>query len=142
MRAVRCGPVALLPLFLYLGGCYTWRPAAVSPRRLIEEERPSQVRISGPDIPLVVLRTPRLEGDSAVLGSSDAGVCSGNLRLSCAQLGRDAGADTVRVPLASIDGLEVQRFNLTRTIVAAVAVPGTVLVLALAFWEPDLRLRR
>ena len=45
MRLRRCRPLALSLLVVHLGACATWQPSTVSPRQLIEEERPPSIRV-------------------------------------------------------------------------------------------------
>ena len=87
MSTSRYRPLALLLLVLHLGGCMTWRPIAVSPRQVIEEEQPSSVRVTQPDGILIVLHDPAIRNDS-IVGTDEEGVVR--------QMGLDDGAIAVR----------------------------------------------
>jgi len=67
MSALRCRPVALLMLVLFLGACTTWQPGVVSPRQLIEEGQPRVVRVTSPDSVRRVVRNPRIENEAIVV---------------------------------------------------------------------------
>lgn len=66
MQALRCRPLALLMLVVFLAGCYSWRPTTVSPRQVIEEEQPSRVRVTLNSGTVTVIPDPVLVGDSII----------------------------------------------------------------------------
>ncbi len=61
-----------LALLALLAGCKTWRPAAVSPERLVTDEQPSTVRVTHTSGYVVVLNHPMVVGDSIVAPSAPA----------------------------------------------------------------------
>lgn len=105
MSALRCRSLALLLLFLNLAACTTWRLSTVRPSELVEDERPSAIRVVQSDGAAVVIRSPRIEGDS-ILGTEQECVrlLSGRQpQYSCAWV------DGPRVSLDDIERVEVER---------------------------------
>jgi hypothetical protein len=58
----------LLPV--YLSSCTSWQVQSVSPEQVVEEEQPSQVRVTTTDESEVVLKAPSVSGDN-LLGLGD-----------------------------------------------------------------------
>jgi hypothetical protein len=84
MLTSRARMMAPLLLGLHLGGCMTWQPSPIAPRRLIEEERPSRVRVIRPNTPPLVIRNPRIENDSIAVVSGQCRRLPGrNVRYTC-----------------------------------------------------------
>ncbi len=127
MKLRRYRPIALVLLVLHLAGCKTWQPTTVGPRQLIEEERPSQVRIFGSNGTQLTLSGPTLQGDS-IIGTRE----------------RLRRTETLIVPFSGIQGIAVKRLDAWRTLGAILVGPacfiGVVLV-ACAGGGCDPRLR-
>lgn len=51
---------------MVLGGCYSWEPAPLSPRRVVEFERPGVVRAHLASGETLLLLNPIIRGDSVV----------------------------------------------------------------------------
>lgn len=105
------GPLSAVVLLGLLAGCKTWQPATVSPERLIAEERPSSVRVTGSGGIRMTLRNPRLVNDSIVSSES-------------APPGATLAPPRVGVAREDVRSLEVARFSPGRTIALAAAITG------------------
>lgn len=60
---------ALVLLALYMQACASWAHSSDTPRRLIEDERPSSVRITNTDETQQVVPRPAMQGDSITRAS-------------------------------------------------------------------------
>jgi hypothetical protein len=47
-----------------IGGCATWRPQGLTPASVIERDQPPIIRLTRQDSSHVVLKSPRVQGDS------------------------------------------------------------------------------
>lgn len=65
-RPSRVVALSLLLLTLPASACKTWRTSDLAPRQLIEETRPSSLRVTQADGEHVYLRAPAISGDSVV----------------------------------------------------------------------------
>ncbi len=103
----------ILPLTLlaFLSACHKWVPLEPPVAQAIAEEEPGTVRVTLADDSRVVLKEPRVSGDSLV-----------------------ALDDTVRVALDDVQQIEARRANTPATIglvVGSIAAAFGVLILAL-----------
>ena len=105
-------PLAVLLLFgvLYLTACATnsWQAVsldAISPAQLIEEDRPSSVRVTTSEVTELEVVAPRIEGDDLVAASGFS------------------------VPLADILRMEVEGLDLDQTVLRTLGLGAGVLVL-------------
>ena len=71
MHLISCRAIAVVLLTLHLAACTSWQPTAVSPRRLIEEERPQSVRVTRFDGTNLVARNPVIRNDSIAVVSGE-----------------------------------------------------------------------
>lgn len=109
--------LALLLLVLHVGACTYWQPTSLSPRQVVEQERPRRVRVTTVDGEQQHVRRPRVRSDS--LASGDP---------------RRAGEP---IPLSEIRSLEIQRFSGKKTlglvlVVGVVGLGGTYIFLCAA----------
>ena len=108
MTRHRARAVLLLFLLLNLTACETWRsvtptpPTPMSVARLIEEDRPDRVRVTGRGVLEVEVLSPSVEGDQLV------------------------GLGDFSMPLGDIFGLEVRGLSLVRTVLLALPVMAVV----------------
>jgi hypothetical protein len=121
MKLRRYPPVALLMLVLHLTGCYSWQPATISPRELLKEEQPGQIRILHADGTRIELRDPRIETDSLTARIFD------RLRTG-----------DVRIALSDIYSVEARRISTPLTM-GAVVLTGAGLAVALVWASLDRR---
>ena len=66
MSLRRYRPMAVLLLALHVQACTAWQPSTVRPPQLIEEEEPSQVRITRTDGGRVTIQSPWVRADAIV----------------------------------------------------------------------------
>ena len=112
MSSLKCRPVALFLLVVFLAGCYTWRPTTVSPPELIEEEAPEQVRVTQWNGEQVTISNPKVQADSIV--------------------GAEAG-----IALEDVRGIEVRRLDGAKTFFVGTIVAVVVVIVYVAIsWEP------
>ena len=62
-----------LALVSFLSGCHRWVSVESSPREFIDTEEPGKVRVTTSDGEQVEFESPRVEGDSLVVGGSSVG---------------------------------------------------------------------
>ena len=106
MKRYRFRAVLMLFLVLNVTACQAWHSVsldAISPAQLIEEDRPSSVRVTTSEVNELELIAPRVEGDDLV------------------------AANGFSMPLSDILGLEVRGVSMGRTLLIGlggiVAVP-------------------
>ena len=100
-------------LMVLLNACYSWRPTAVSPRRLIVEEEPSPIRVVLSDGTELTLRNPTIQHDSIITGLVRFG--------------------TENLLVRDVSRIEVQRFSLFRT-VGVVVLASAILAGFVAYY--------
>lgn len=100
-----------LPVLLLLGGCKTWESTSGAPLRMIEEARPSSVRVTTVDGALVTLKNPLVVNDSIVSGVAPP-------------LGAVVMPPRRGVLDADVNLMEVPRFSGVRTLALAGAIFG------------------
>lgn len=100
MSSLKCRPVALFLLVVFLAGCYTWRPTTVSPPELIEQEAPSQLRVTRRSGEQVKISDPQFRADSII-------------------------GDEIAVAVDDIREIRVRRFSTGRTLLL-VFVAGSI----------------
>jgi len=109
------GPAVVLLCLFQLTGCTTWQPTAVSPRHIIEQERPESIRVTGEDGKSVQVQEPMIENDSiAFVSGPCARISDRSRRYSCPM--------TTVIPLDEVARLEVQRPAHVRTLAALAPV--------------------
>jgi hypothetical protein len=116
MRLRRYRPIAILLLALHLGGCTRWEPTTVSPRVLIEEERPSAVRVTRADGTRVELDDPLIRADSISMPREDC-------ERAFTSDGRAACVGVTSVALDDVQALDLRRPDAVRTVAALVLGP-------------------
>lgn len=110
--------VALFLIPLVAAGCYSWRPAEVEPRTLIESEHPTEVRVTTQGATPYVLRGPRIIADTL--------------------LGR-RGKDSVAVAWRDVTRIDVRQPQPLKTVglILGVVVIGLGGLLAIAISQSD-----
>jgi len=109
MCLARYRPIASLLLVAQVSGCTSWRPTTVSPRELIEEQRPSHIRVTRVDGERVELQAPDLRGDSLASSNPES--------------------RSTAVAISDIHSVEVRHYSfwknyfLILSVVSAVAIP-------------------
>ena len=110
----RWAPLALLFL---LGGCVTWEPAGGPPQRLIEDTRPSSVRVTDADGVQRTLKSPLFINDSIVSAQAPPP-------------GAVVVPPRVGVPASDVSLLELPRFSKGKTALLIAAIAGASLTWA------------
>ncbi len=108
----------LLPV--YLSSCTSWQVQSVSPEQVVEEEQPSQVRVTTTDQSEVVLEAPRVSGDN-LLGLGDRNVSWAGSIYAVSDTG-----SALEIPLADISHLAVKKTNTTNSVLLGVGVAAAV----------------
>ena len=127
MSAFRFRAVTLAaPLCVLLVGCVTWEPSAVSPRKLIDEQRPVSVRVWQADGASLTVHDPRIEKDSIVVVDG-----------TCRSVGRDlyrryVCPTSAIIALDDVRVIEMRRPDRKRMTLLSFAILGPLVTLALA----------
>jgi hypothetical protein len=104
VSSLRCRPVALSLVALYLAGCHTWQPTTVSPRLVVEEEHPAVVRVTRTDGLQLTIQEPQAEGDS-IVGRRGRAVAFSNIEEMDVQRFDGAGTAWALATVALIAGV-------------------------------------
>lgn len=111
-------PIALLLAALTLGGCMTWRSATIPTRTLLASQTETVVRVRRHGGEKLVLLAPRITGDT-LHGSLPHGSEYG-------------GSWDVAIPLADVEGVEVERISAGGTMLLLAAVGATAVAVVAA----------
>jgi hypothetical protein len=125
MRRGGYHPIPLLLLVLHLSACHSWVPTAVSPRQLIEAERPGRIRISRGDGTDLVVRDPSIKNDSIAALSEE---CRLSPNLAARQLCTSTVGTTALVALDEVRTFEVRRLHEARTVLTVISIIITPVV--------------
>ncbi len=101
----------LLPV--YLSSCTSWQVQPVSPEQVVEEEQPSQVRVTTTDQSEVVLEAPRVSGEN-LLGLGDRNVSWAGSAYAVSDTG-----SALAIPLDNISHVALKRIDATAAVVTA-----------------------
>jgi len=110
----------LLLAVLTLGGCMTWQPAGFATRDVLAAQRETIVRVRRHGGETLVLVAPRVIRDT-LHGSVRSGATAAT-----------SLTQEVAIPLADVEGLEVERYSAGRTGLLIAAVGATALAVAAA----------
>ena len=128
MTRYRARAVLLLFGVLYLTACSSWQSIGpVSPSRFIELDQPERVRVYMRGGDQVDLERPAVDGDELVAPG----------RLYMAGDGRIREAPPLSMPLADVLMLEVQRFDVARTILRGGGAVTAAFVVYVGLCWPD-----
>jgi hypothetical protein len=115
VSVLRCRPLAMLMLVVFLSGCTTWRPTTLSLAQVVQEEQASSVRITRRDGTRVIVDDPVLRNDSLQVTEEACILAAGGERVGCRSVTR-------MVALDSVTQLEVRQIDVIATTLAVVAV--------------------
>ncbi len=116
----------LLPV--YLSSCTSWQVQPVSPQQVVEEEQPSQVRVTTTGQSEVVLDAPQVSGDN-LLGLGDRNVSWAGSAYAVSDTG-----SALEIPLADISHVAIKKTDATKSVLLGLGiVAGAFVVLAAAF---------
>ncbi len=114
----------LLPV--YLSSCTSWQVQPVSPEQVVEEEQPSQVRVTTTDQSEVVLEAPRMSGDNLLgLGDRNASWAGSAYAVS------DTGS-ALAIPLADISHVAIKKTNTTNSVLLGLGIAAGAFVVVVA----------
>ena len=116
-------------LFLpaYLSSCTSWQVQGISPRQVVEEEQPSQIRVTTTSDSEILLDRPRVSGDSLI------GIPR---TFSWASSTYTASDSLLSIPLASISQVSIKKPSDVNTVVLIVLVPlGALFIWKMAHHE-------
>jgi hypothetical protein len=114
VRSIRSRRLGLLLAATLLPGCHSWRTSDVPPAETLSR-RPEQVRVTRSDGTRLVLRYPRLAGDTLV------------------GVGRASSSETsVAVSLSDVRTIEVHRFDVGETVGLVAGIGATAILVAAA----------
>ena len=116
----------LLPA--YLSSCTSWQVQPVSPQQVVEEQQPSQVRVTTTGQSEVVLDAPQVSGDN-LLGLGDR-----NVSWAAAAYAVSDTGSALEIPLADISHVAIKKTDATKSVLLGLGiVAGAFVVLAAAF---------
>jgi len=125
MRTRYSGPAAVAVCVFQFSACTTWQPSTVSPREVIEQERPESIRVTGADGEHVQVWEPKIRNDSiAFVSGTCIRIPDRRVRYTCPM--------TTVLPVDDVTLLEVQRPAHIRTL-AALAPMVSFVSMAFAF---------
>lgn len=114
-RPSRIVAISLLLLTLPASACRSWRTSDLAPRQLIEEARPSSLRVTQSDGEHVYLRSPAISGDS-VVGE---------------RLKRGPAPVPIAIPMERVSEVATSEFSGNRTVLAVlVPIVGFLAIVA------------
>jgi hypothetical protein len=109
----RVAAVSLLLLVIPASACRTWRTSDAPPRLLIEEGRPSALRVTQSNGDHVYLRAPAMSGDT-VVGE---------------RLKRGPAPVPIAIPMDRVSRLATSEFSGARTVLALLVPIGAILAI-------------
>ncbi len=112
----------LLPV--YLSSCTSWQVQSVSPEQVVEEEQPSQVRVTTTDQSEVVLEAPRVSGDN-LLGLGDRHVSWAGSAYAVSDTG-----SALKIPLADISHVAIKKTNTTNSVLLGLGIAAGAFAVA------------
>ena len=103
----------ILQLTLCLSGCHTWRTQSVSPREVVETQRPQRIRVSLASQSQLTLEVPEIQGDTLF-----------------GHVGEDPkNRKPIGLPLSVVKQVAVRQSDAGKTAVAVVLGGGAAVVL-------------
>ena len=121
MSARRILSCILLPA--YLSSCTSWHVQRASPAQVVQEEHPSQIRVTTTGHSVVILEAPRLSGDTLIgLGPRNAMWAGSVYAVS------DNGS-MLAIPLADISHVALKKSDSKAALIGLGAILGLVIVI-------------
>ena len=120
--------VAVLCVSLQLVACMRWEPTPVAPRTLIEQDRPSKVRVIRADGGEVEVQDPIIRSDSIVTTEPCEVVVSPDGAVGCA-------APPVAVALSDVRSVEMPRTKVKSTVLLLSATALLLLIVPCALTD-------
>jgi len=121
MSARRILSCILLPA--YLSSCTSWQVQSVSPEQVVWEEQPSQIRVTTTGHSDVILKAPRLSGDTLIgLGPRNASWVGSEYAVS------DNGL-MLAIPLTHISHVSLKKPDVVAPLIGLAAAFGFLLLI-------------
>ena len=114
----------LLPA--YLSSCTSWQVQPVSPQQVVEEQQPSQVRVTTTGQSEVVLDAPQVSGGN-LLGLGDRNVSW----VGSAYAVSDTGS-ALEIPLADISHVAIKKTDATKSVLLGLGIVVGIFAAAVA----------
>lgn len=113
----------LLPA--YLSSCTAWHVQRASPAQVIEEQQPSQIRVTTTGHSEVILEAPRVSGDTVIgLGPRNVSWAGSVYAVS------DTGS-ALQIPLADISHVALKKVDATKSVLLVLGIVAGMFALAL-----------
>ncbi len=113
----------LLPA--YLSSCTAWHVQRASPAQVVEEEQPSQIRVTTTGHSDVILKAPRVSGDTLIgLGPRNVSWAGSAYAVS------DTGS-ALEIPLADISHVALKKTDATKSVLLVLRIVAGMFALAL-----------
>ena len=126
MSARRILSCILLPA--YLSSCVTnWEVQRASPEQVVEEEQPSQIRVTTTDHSEIVLDEPRVSGDTLIGLERDLS-SYGSIYAA------PDTASALEIPLADISHVALKKTDAEKSFKLGVGVVGAAIVVLMVVW--------
>ena len=124
-RIISC---ILLPA--YLSSCTAWHVQSASPAQVVQEEQPSQIRVTTTSDSVVILQGPRVSGDTLIGFVKRNFSGSAAVRLARMATAPDT-ASALKIPLADISHVALHKTNAGKSVLFGLGiVVGFVAVLS------------
>ncbi len=115
--------VSAILLPVYLSSCTSWQVQSVSPEQVVEQEQPSQVRVTTTDQSEVVLEAPRVAGDN-LLGLGDRNVSWAGSAYAVSDTG-----SALEIPLADISHVALKKTDATKSVMLVLGIVAGIFAL-------------
>ena len=126
MRLRRYRPIVTLLLLLPIQACSAWQPVPVSPRRVLEDQNPSKVRVTRSDGPRIILDAPLIIRNDSLISTITVRRCfdvPGQSRRHCLLYPETRG-----VAYADVRILEVRQFETALAVVGFIGFASAIIV--------------
>jgi len=125
MSARRIISGLLLPA--YLSSCTAWHVQSVSPAQVVEDEQPSQIRVTTTSDSVVILQEPRVSGDTLI------GFGERNFSWDGSVYGAPDTASEFKIPLADISHVELHKTDAAKSVLLGVGIVAGAFAALIAF---------
>ena len=114
----------LLPA--YLSSCTAWHVQSASPAQVVQEEQPSQIRVTTTSDSVVILQGPRVSGDTLI------GFVERNFTWDGSVYGVPDTASALKIPLADISHVALHKTNAGKSVLLGLGIVAGIIVAAFA----------
>ena len=114
----------LLPA--YLSSCTSWHVQRASPEQVVEEEQPSQIRVTTTSDSVVIFQGPRVSGDTLI------GFGERNFSWDGSVYGAPDTASALKIPLADISHVALHKTNAGNSVLLGLGIVVGMIVVSAA----------